>query len=111
MICAESYVIALVGALSFFSFSIGSVLLTNLIDKYGRKSVLLYTSLVTPLCLFLLIFFAKSNGIKFVYTVMFLMGLTYNTRASVSYIYGTEFIEKENKMVFGQILFCFSGFL
>ena len=91
MICDESYIIALIGALSFFSFSIGSVMFTNLIDKYGRKYVLVYTSLVTPIGLLVLNAF-ENMGIIFIYSVMFIIGLTYNTRASVAYIYGTEFI-------------------
>jgi MFS family permease len=99
LICYESYYIALVGALSFFSFSIGSALFTNLIDKYGRKSVLIYSSLVTPIGILALIAFA--NSLTVIYVVMFVMGLTYNTRASVAYLYGTEFIEKDKKMVFG----------
>ena len=99
LICYEPYYIALVGALSFVSFSIGSALFTNLIDKYGRKSVLIYSSIVTPIGILTLIAFA--NSITFIYIAMFVIGMTYNTRASVAYLYGTEFIEKEKKMAFG----------
>ena len=49
LVCAQPYVIGLMGVISFVSFSIGSLLFTNIIDRAGRKYVVLVASLVTPI--------------------------------------------------------------
>ena len=108
LICEEPYVIGLLGAISFFSFSIGSILLTKIIDTKGRKTVVLLASSVTPLGIILLFF---APNIYYVYSIMFLIGLTYNTRSSVAYLYGCEFLEKKDVLKFGAYNFTISGFL
>lgn len=89
-ICAEPYSIGLIGAMSFISFSIGSILLTNLMDTHGRKKVLVVSSLITPLGMICMMLFAKN--LVTIYVFIFLIGLTYNTRSSTAYLYGTEFL-------------------
>jgi hypothetical protein len=37
------------GVISFISFSIGSLVFTNFIDRAGRKYVVLIASLITPI--------------------------------------------------------------
>lgn len=56
LICAEPYVIGLLGAISFISFSIGSIMLTDLMDTIGRKKVVLVASAVTPIGIGMLLF-------------------------------------------------------
>ena len=109
LICEEPYVIGLLGAISFVSFSLGSIMLTNLIDTRGRKGVVLIASAVTPIGILILIFL--SINIYFVYAVMFIIGLTYNPRSSVAYLYGSEFLPKEQKLVYGAYNFTLSGVL
>ena len=89
LICEEPYIIGLLGAISFISFSIGSILLTDLIDTKGRKPIVLSAAIVTPIGISLLFF---AQDIYYVYAVMFVIGLTYNPRSSVAYLYGTEFL-------------------
>jgi MFS family permease len=43
------------GVISFISFSIGSLVFTNIIDRAGRKYVVLVASLITPLGIALLL--------------------------------------------------------
>lgn len=107
LICAEPYSIGLIGAVSFISFSIGSILMSNLIDTYGRKKVIIGSSLVTPIAMVGMLLFARSLGV--IYVFIFVMGLTYNTRSSTAYLYGTEFLEQNERLRFGAYNFMFSG--
>ena len=59
LICEEPYKIAFIGTLSFFSFSIGSIMFTNIIDHHGRKKVLVISAIITPIIMTLMLF-AKS---------------------------------------------------
>ena len=107
LICEEPYVIGLLGAISFISFSIGSIMLTDLIDKKGRKSVVILASSITPIGITLLFF---APNIYVVYAIMFIIGLTYNPRGSVAYLYGAEFLMSKDKLYFGAYNFTLSGF-
>jgi len=107
LICEEPFVIGFLGLISFLSFSIGSLTLTDIIDTKGRKQVVIYASLVTPIGIAVLLAFA--NSIYMIYALMFLIGLTYNPRSSVAYIYGSEFLESSQRMSFGAFNFTFSG--
>jgi len=78
------------GAISFISFSIGSILITRVIDIYGRRPCLIAASLVTPIGMMLLIF--AGYNLSFIYCIMFCIGLTYNIRGSTAYLYGCEFL-------------------
>lgn len=91
LICAEPFVIGFMGLVSFLSFSIGSLSLTDIIDTQGRKHVVVYSSMVTPIGIFMLLAFAKD--IYAIYGIIFIVGLTYNPRSSTAYIYGNEFLQ------------------
>jgi MFS family permease len=106
LICEQPYVIGLLGAISFISFSLGSLMLTDLIDTHGRKNVVIGASLVTPIGIFLLFIV---NNIYYIYAIMFVIGLTYNPRSSVAYLYGSEFLQKKDKLKFGAYNFTLSG--
>jgi hypothetical protein len=45
------------GVISFVSFSIGSILFTNMIDWAGRKKVVVISSFITPLGIAILLIF------------------------------------------------------
>ena len=108
LICEEPYIVGLLGAISFISFSIGSIMLTDIIDKKGRKSVVILASAITPVGICLLFF---APNIYVIYAIMFVIGLTYNPRGSVAYLYGAEFLEKREKLKFGAYNFTLSGVL
>lgn len=107
LLCEEPYKIGLLGTISFLSFSIGSVLIMNLADSRGRKTTVLYSGLVTPVCILLL----QQVGIdiKIIYVLIFIMGLTYNPRSSTAYLYSSEFMETRNRIRIGTYIFGFSG--
>ena len=107
LICTEPYLIGMLGAVSFLSFSIGSILITKVIDIHGRRATLIYASSVTPIGIMLLLLIGKNLTI--VYAIIFFMGMTYNTRGSTAYLYGTEFLCKQSHLAFGQTLFMFVG--
>ena len=92
--CEEPYLIGLIGGISFVSFAVGSLMFTGIIDKTGRRLLLLYATTFTVLGILLLTFFA--NGLTFIYIIIFSMGLVYNCRASGAYIFCTEYIPKED---------------
>jgi len=91
LICAEPFVIGFLGLVSFMSFSIGSLFITNIIDNRGRKTALIVSSLVTPVGIICILSFVKD--IYTTYAIIFIIGLTYNIRSSTAYIYGCEFLE------------------
>ena len=91
LICEQPYKIGLMGVISFISFSFGSILFTNMIDWAGRKYVILISSFITPLGIF--IFLVVKMNLISVYVFIFLIGLTYNTRSSTAYMYAIEFLE------------------
>lgn len=101
--------IGLMGAISFVSFSVGSLTFTDIVDKKGRKLVVLMATMVTPLGIIALMLFA--DNIWHIYTILFIVGLTYNPRGSVAYLYGSEFLDKESRLRFGIINFVISGLL
>lgn len=73
-------------SVNFIGFTIGSLLFVRLADTYGRKPVALWSTLVTPVGIIFLLFFATS--LMNIYIIVFFMGLSYSTRSSVSYLLG-----------------------
>ena len=110
LICEDPYKVGLLGAISFISFSIGSLLITRVVDIYGRKKSIIISSLVTPAALLILII-EQGKNLYFIYTLMFIIGLTYNVRGSTAYLYGCEFLITSKHLLFGQILFLIAGIL
>lgn len=93
LLCEDPYKIGLIGALSFVSFAIGSAFITKKADVLGRRPVVILSSIVTPLCLIILMTLAKS--LTAIYVLIVLMGLTYNSRSSTAYIFGCEFLQRK----------------
>lgn len=92
LICEEPYKIGLIGAIYFVSFPLGGLLFTGLIDSKGRKNVVTTATITHILCLIALVLFGDS--LNKIYTIIFIMGLSYSSRVNVSYLYGSEFLEK-----------------
>lgn len=107
MICEEPYKIGFLGSFSFISFSVGGLLISKQADVLGRKNMVLVASLVTPIGILFLQFFAFN--IMIIYLIIFVMGLTYNGRSSGAYIYASEFLEKSKRINIGTSIFTFSG--
>jgi MFS family permease len=94
LLCSKPYEIGLMASVNFIGFTIGSFLFVRLADIYGRKPVLLISSAVTPIGVVCIILWG--NSLTNIYIIVFVMGLTYSTRASVSYLLATEYLT-ENK--------------
>lgn len=90
LVCEDPFKIGLLGALSFISFAIGSAFITKQADMSGRRPVIIMSSIVTPVCL--LIMMTLTSSLNEIYVLVFLMGLTYNSRGSTAYIFGCEFL-------------------
>lgn len=93
-VCEEPFKIGFLGLISFFSYSIGSLLFTNQIDTHGRKNTLVFSALITPLGILAILCFAKD--IYSIYVIIFIIGLTYNPRSGSAYLLGTEFLESSH---------------
>lgn len=91
--CEDPFKIGLIGALSFISFAIGSAFITKQADISGRRLVIIISSVVTPVCL--LIMMTMKPSLNQIYVLIFLMGLTYNSRGSTAYLFGCEFLLKQ----------------
>jgi hypothetical protein len=64
---------------------------------------MLAASAVTPIGIIIMLLFG--NDIYKIYVIIFIIGLTYNTRSSAAYLFGTEFLCKESHIKYGQVLF------
>jgi MFS family permease len=106
IICEEPYKVGLIGSFSFVGFSLGSLFISRLSDKYGRRSMLLGVNMIIIILLFLCII---ATSLLQVYCLILVMGLTYNCRANTAYIFATEFIHKKNHMTFAIWIFILFG--
>ena len=99
----------MIGACFFISVAVGSLLLGGLLDKHGRKNVLLVSSLITPLVLFFWLS-APQFTLTHIYVGVSLLGLAASLRASGSYIYATESLLSQHKLQYAVYVFGFDGF-
>lgn len=97
------------GSVNFIGFTIGSLLFVRLADIYGRKPVVIIATLVTPLGIICLLLFG--NSLIKIYIIFFIMGLSYSSRSSVSYLLGSEFITEKYQLHFGIMLFVTDGII
>ena len=86
------------------------MVITRVVDIYGRRKSIIIASLVTPAALLILII-EQGRNLYFIYSVMFCIGLTYNVRGSTAYLYGCEFLVSSKHLLFGQVLFGIAGML
>ena len=73
--------------------------MTQAIDVYGRKPTMLAASAITPIGIVIMMLWG--NDIYSIYIIIFIIGLTYNTRSSTAYLYGTEFLCKDSHIKYG----------
>ena len=106
LVCTDRSYIGLMGSISFISFAIGSALITRVADTHGRRKVVIFSSLLTPIGLAILI---MVKNLWVVYTVLFVVGLTYNSRGSTAYIQAREFLPKKYHMAFVSVQFLIVG--
>jgi hypothetical protein len=71
--------------------------------------VLVASALITPISMLLMLF--TIDSIESIYIYIFIMGLTYNTRSSTSYMYAIEFMEDKNRLIVGQTNFISVGLM
>ena len=71
--------------------------------------MVLVANLIHILCLIALVCFADS--LYKIYTIIFITGLAYSSRANVSYLYGSEFLAKDQKLKYGVVCFIVLGLL
>ena len=95
------------GTIQFLGFTIGALLFTHLADVYGRRMVVIISSLVTPIGITLLTIYPQT--LESIYFTTFMMGLSFATRSSVTYIMALEFLPSKYHMYFGIAQFSFDG--
>lgn len=93
--CSEKWMIGLLGSIYFQGHLLGSVLLSNLPDIYGRKSWVRY-SLFFHIVLFTIMMFSPDIYMK--YTLNFLLGIAGSVRIASWMTAGSEFLSKENRI-------------
>lgn len=113
LLCQPKFLVGLIGSLSFISYSVGSVLLTRYNDIYGRKLTIQLTGLMTPVGMvaMLVLEYLGYLSVYIIIAVMFTVGLTYSARGSTSYLYGTEFLNRNYHLFYGQVNFILSGII
>jgi MFS family permease len=57
LLCKEPIFIGFIGSVSFVSISIGSILISRYMDKLGRKPVVVYSAVMTPIGLMIFLIF------------------------------------------------------
>jgi MFS family permease len=77
----------------------GSLLLTNLSDIYGRKSVLLVATLISSFLLVPIIL--EQDNYMFTVSFSFLFGMAAAVKFSVSYMYSLELTTSQNGEFYG----------
>lgn len=87
----------------------GAFLFTKYADIYGRKKVVCFAAIFTPISLAALLLFAQKFELFFIYIVFGILGLTYNPRGSTVYLYSAELLPKDKRLLFGSLLFFIDG--
>ena len=109
LICEKPYMIGFVGSFSFIAFAIGSVLFTKQADRYGRKKIVVFASLITPIGICLLLGGVRHLGIYFIFAIMTCMALAYNPRSSTAFLYASEIIPPSKRILFSTFNFTLDG--
>lgn len=76
---------------------------------YGRRRVTLIAGCLTPVCLLLLIIFARGLGLYFIYFIMSMLATSYNPRGSTAYLYGAEILPPKMRLLFNTANFLIDG--
>jgi len=109
LICEPAFRIGLIGSLQFIGLAVGALLFTPFSDVYGRKPVLAFSAVLTPLVILCLLLFTSS--LDHIYFWIGLLSLSYSCRGSSAFILGQEFLKKEHAIYFAATIFVFDGFV
>ena len=95
LFCSEKWMIGLLGSIYFQGHLLGSVLLANLPDTYGRKRWV-RLSIFFHTILFAIMMFSPDIYMRF--TLNFLLGIVGSVRIASWMTAGSEFLPKENQI-------------
>ena len=99
LICVAPFEIGLMATSNFAGLTIGSLLFIRYTDIIGRKPVVLLVSTVTAVGIYSMMLFGDT--LLKVYIIIFVIGSVYSARASVTYVYATEFLPERFHMLYG----------
>lgn len=108
LVCEPKYKIGMLSSVSSIALALGGALFTNQIDKLGRRPMVLMFGAITPLGLLAAQYFC--HNLLNIQIIMFLMGLSYSTRQSAAFMYGGEFVRKDQRMLMAYFTFTITGF-
>ena len=84
----------MLGSIVFFGFLLSSFTIMPTPDIFGRKPVLIVTTILSSIAPFLILFTRKLST---VYILLFVYGFTILVRGTTSYVYCLEFVSKEKE--------------
>jgi len=83
--------IGMLGSAAFLGWSLTTLIIPPISDKYGRRSVYLSSVIVTAVALAIGLYFSRSLYVTI--AMMFLAGAATSGRNSVGFIYCCEFLQ------------------
>jgi MFS family permease len=107
LICEPAYRIGLIGSLQFIGLALGALIFTPFSDIYGRKPVLVFSVVLTPIVIFSLIIFTST--LNHIYFWITLLSLSFSSRCSASFMMGQEYLRKEMAIYFSAAIFVADG--
>ena len=96
------------GTIAYLSIALGSLLLGFLLDKIGRKPCLLLSGAVTPIIQMILVM-APTLTLVHIYLSLVSVGLFFALRVSSAYIWATESLPADQRMLYGVYLYASEG--
>lgn len=97
MICSKPFSVALFGALYFVGFVLGSVIILPLADIFGRKPVILLSTIISIPIYYVLL---DSNEIIYIYIMLTIIGAVSIAKFSTGYIYMLELIPESSHLYY-----------
>lgn len=101
MQCLEGKYIGLIGSFYFAGVALSCIMIPRLGDKYGRKTVMTTTLLIT-LALYPAANLTSNIGV--IYAMYFYLGMGTIGRYSVAFVLLTESVPKKHQMIAGSVL-------
>jgi hypothetical protein len=78
-------------------------------DIYGRKPILLWSSIMTPITVAFMVFWA--DNLTKIYILIAILSLTYSSRGSTAIFFGNEFMPNDKGIYLVSFTFIFDGIL
>lgn len=98
LVCESKFKIGMIGSSFFIGWTLTTILLPAMADKYGRKWIFRLSTLTTGIAM---VFLLISTELYLTVLMMFICGLATPGRISVGFVYGTEFFPKSLRSVYG----------